>query len=86
MTANRSARSQTARSQTGHSLDVIDLSQWRLEPLPDENSDEDWDDDRELLDPDGVRVEMVHPEPGGLTRTSSQIGRTFSMAASTVLT
>jgi polyphosphate kinase 2 len=57
VTANRTVRSQIPRSQSGHSLDVIHLDQWRLEPLPDENSDEDWDDDRELLDPDGVRVE-----------------------------
>jgi polyphosphate kinase len=31
--------------------EVIDLSLWRLNDLPDENSDEDWDDDRELIDP-----------------------------------
>jgi polyphosphate kinase 2 len=37
--------------------DVIDLSQWRLNDLPDENSDEDWDDDRELFDPAGRLVE-----------------------------
>jgi polyphosphate kinase len=36
---------------------VIDLSKWRLNALPDENSDEDWDDDRELFDPDGRRVD-----------------------------
>jgi polyphosphate kinase 2 len=36
---------------------VLDLSQWRLNALPDENSDEDWDDDRELFDPDGNRVD-----------------------------
>ncbi|MGY1856072.1 polyphosphate kinase 2 [Modestobacter sp. SYSU DS0290] len=36
---------------------VIDLSQWRLNALPDTNSDEDWDDDRELFDPDGNRVD-----------------------------
>jgi polyphosphate kinase len=36
---------------------VIDLSRWRLNALPDENSDEDWDDDRELFDPDGNRVD-----------------------------
>lgn len=36
---------------------LADLSGWRLAPLPDEHSDEDWDDDRELLDPSGVRVE-----------------------------
>jgi polyphosphate kinase len=37
--------------------DVIDLSQWRLNDLPDANSDEDWDDDRELLDPAGRLVQ-----------------------------
>jgi polyphosphate kinase 2 len=36
---------------------VIDLSQWRLNALPDTNSDEDWDDDRELFDPQGNRVD-----------------------------
>jgi polyphosphate kinase 2 len=36
---------------------VIDLSKWRLNALPDENSDEDWDDDRELFDPEGRRVD-----------------------------
>ncbi|SDG25178.1 polyphosphate kinase 2 [Klenkia brasiliensis] len=34
-----------------------DLAGWRLAPLPDGNSDEDWDDDRELLDPAGRLVE-----------------------------
>ncbi|MGY1840354.1 MULTISPECIES: polyphosphate kinase 2 [unclassified Modestobacter] len=36
---------------------VIDLSRWRLNALPDANSDEDWDDDRELFDPEGNRVD-----------------------------
>ncbi|QXG77733.1 polyphosphate kinase 2 [Modestobacter sp. L9-4] len=36
---------------------VLDLSEWRLNALPDENSDEDWDDDRELFDPQGNRVD-----------------------------
>jgi polyphosphate kinase 2 len=36
---------------------VPDLSRYRLNPLPDENSDEDWDDDRELYDSDGLLVE-----------------------------
>jgi polyphosphate kinase 2 len=36
---------------------VIDLSQYRLNALPDENSDEDWDDDRELFGPDGRRMD-----------------------------
>ncbi len=37
--------------------EVLDLSKWRLNSLPDEDSDEDWDDDRELFGPDGLRVE-----------------------------
>jgi polyphosphate kinase 2 len=37
--------------------EVLDLSKWRLNSLPDVNSDEDWDDDRELFGPDGLRVE-----------------------------
>jgi polyphosphate kinase len=36
---------------------VIDLSKYRLNALPDENSDEDWDDDRELYGPDGRRMD-----------------------------
>jgi polyphosphate kinase 2 len=36
---------------------VIDLSRYRLNALPDENSDEDWDDDRELYGPDGRRMD-----------------------------
>jgi polyphosphate kinase len=32
---------------------LIDLAQYRLNALPDESSDEDWDDDRELYGPDG---------------------------------
>ena len=35
----------------------IDLSQYRLNALPDEGSDEDWDDDRELYGPDGLRLD-----------------------------
>jgi polyphosphate kinase 2 len=45
------------RPASGDTADLIDLSQWRLNDLPDENSDEDWDDDRELFGPDGRRVE-----------------------------
>jgi len=41
----------------GQPGELIDLRQWRLNQLPDENSDEDWDDDRELIGPDGLRVE-----------------------------
>jgi polyphosphate kinase 2 len=36
---------------------VIDLSQYRLNAMPDESSDEDWDDDRELYGPDGRRMD-----------------------------
>ena len=36
---------------------AIDLSQYRLQALPDVDSDEDWDDDGELYGPDGQRVE-----------------------------
>ena len=41
----------------GQPGELIDLRQWRLNQLPDEDSDEDWDDDRELYGPDGARVE-----------------------------
>jgi len=36
---------------------VPDLHLWRLNALPDTHSDEDWDDDRELFDPAGNRVD-----------------------------
>ncbi|WP_231503021.1 polyphosphate kinase 2 [Blastococcus sp. URHD0036] len=36
---------------------ALDLSQYRLQALPEEGSDEDWDDDGELYGPDGRRVE-----------------------------
>ena len=45
------------RAPEGTPSPVIDLSKWRLNALPDENSDEDWDDDRELFDPEGNRVD-----------------------------
>jgi polyphosphate kinase 2 len=35
----------------------IDVSRYRLQALPDDDSDEDWDDDGELFGPDGERVE-----------------------------
>ncbi|RFU21221.1 polyphosphate kinase 2 [Geodermatophilus marinus] len=38
-------------------MSEIDVSRYRLNALPDENSDEDWDDDRELFGPDGQRVD-----------------------------
>jgi len=45
------------RAPEGTPSPVADLSQWRLNALPDTNSDEDWDDDRELFDPAGNRVD-----------------------------
>jgi polyphosphate kinase 2 len=45
------------RAPEGTPSPVLDLSRWRLNALPDTDSDEDWDDDRELFDPDGNRVE-----------------------------
>ena len=41
----------------GQPGELIDLRQWRLNQLPDEFSDEDWDDDRVLYGPDGLPVE-----------------------------
>jgi polyphosphate kinase 2 len=35
----------------------IDVSQYRLQALPADDSDEDWDDDGELFGPDGKRIE-----------------------------
>jgi polyphosphate kinase 2 len=45
------------RAPEGTPSPVLDLSAWRLNALPDTNSDEDWDDDRELFDPQGNRVD-----------------------------
>ncbi|MGY1618656.1 polyphosphate kinase 2 [Geodermatophilus sp. SYSU D00691] len=45
------------RPVEGEPFELIDLRQYRLNDLPDENSDEDWDDDRELYGPDGQRIE-----------------------------
>jgi polyphosphate kinase 2 len=56
--------------------DLIDLSQWRLNDLPDENSDEDWDDDRELIDPGGTLVETWregYPYPERMQRREYEI-------------
>jgi polyphosphate kinase 2 len=36
---------------------TLDLSQYRLQALPEAGSDEDWDDDGELYGPDGRRVD-----------------------------
>src|SRR5215213_6060352 len=60
----------------GGSADLIDLSQWRLNDLPDENSDEDWDDDRELIDPHGNRVETWregYPYPERMQRREYEL-------------
>src|SRR3954451_12116611 len=45
------------RTPGGDLSPVPDLHLWRLNALPDTNSDEDWDDDRELFDPTGARVD-----------------------------
>jgi polyphosphate kinase 2 len=45
------------RAPEGTESSVVDLTRWRLNAMPDENSDEDWDDDRELFDPAGNRVD-----------------------------
>ena len=38
-------------------MSEIDVSQYRLQALPADDSDEDWDDDGELFGPDGKRIE-----------------------------
>ena len=38
-------------------MSEIDVSRYRLQALPEDGSDEDWDDDGELLGPDGKRIE-----------------------------
>ncbi|MGY1593922.1 polyphosphate kinase 2 [Geodermatophilus sp. SYSU D00965] len=38
-------------------MSEIDVSRYRLQALPGDDSDEDWDDDGELFGPDGQRVE-----------------------------
>src|SRR4051812_8513017 len=57
-------------------LAEIDLSQYRLNALPDEHSDEDWDDDRELFGPDGQRLETWregYPYPERVQRREYEI-------------
>jgi polyphosphate kinase 2 len=57
---------------------VIDLSRWRLNALPDESSDEDWDDDRELFDPTGHRVDTWregYPYPARMERREYEIAK-----------
>jgi polyphosphate kinase 2 len=62
--------------EAGQPGELIDLSQWRLNELPDENSDEDWDDDRELFGPDGRRVETWregYPYPERMQRREYEV-------------
>ena len=59
-----------------HTDQLSDLSAWSLAPLPDGHSDEDWDDDRELLDPQGRRVDTWredHPYDVRLQRREYEI-------------
>ena len=46
-----------ARWGTPGCVSEIDVSQYRLQALPEDDSDEDWDDDGELFGPDGERIE-----------------------------
>ncbi|SDX54119.1 polyphosphate kinase 2, PA0141 family [Geodermatophilus africanus] len=46
-----------ARWGTPRCVSEIDVSQYRLQALPEDDSDEDWDDDGELFGPDGERIE-----------------------------
>jgi polyphosphate kinase 2 len=46
-----------ARWGTPGGVSEIDVSQYRLQALPEDDSDEDWDDDGELFGPDGRRIE-----------------------------
>jgi hypothetical protein len=48
----------------GQPGELIDLRQWRLNQLPDENSDEDWDDDH-----------AARPDPVGLHGQGRPRGR-----------
>jgi polyphosphate kinase len=60
----------------GHPGKLIDLSEWRLNELPDESSDEDWDDDRELFGPDGLLVQTWregYPYPQRMLRREYEI-------------
>jgi polyphosphate kinase len=62
----------------GQPGELIDLRQWRLNDLPDENSDEDWDDDRELFGPDGLRVETWregYPYDGRMQRREYEVAK-----------
>ena len=64
------------RPLEGQPGELIDLSRWRLNDLPDENSDEDWDDDRDLFDPDGRHVETWregYPYPERMQRREYEV-------------
>ncbi|MEU2349643.1 polyphosphate kinase 2 [Modestobacter sp. NPDC049651] len=71
----------TEQHPPAHDLDhapspVPDLHLWRLAALPDENSDEDWDDDRELFDPAGCRVDTWregYPYPERMQRREYEV-------------
>ncbi len=66
------------RPAFGDNGEVIDLSQWRLNDLPDESSDEDWDDDRELFGPDGRLVETWregYPYPERMQRREYEVAK-----------
>jgi polyphosphate kinase len=64
------------RAADGQQDNLIDLRQWRLADLPDEDSDEDWDDDRDLFGPDGQRVETWregYPYPERMVRREYEV-------------
>jgi polyphosphate kinase 2 len=58
------------------SADVIDLSRWRLDAPPDEDPDEFWNDDRDLVGPTGIRVETWregYPYPERMRRREYEL-------------
>jgi polyphosphate kinase 2 len=66
------------RAADGQRDNLIDLRQWRLAELPDEDSDEDWDDDRDLFGPDGQRVETWregYPYPERMARREYEVSK-----------
>ena len=66
------------RPAVGDVGDLIDLTQWRLNDLPDESSDEDWDDDPVLIGPDGRRVETWregYPYGERMERREYEVGK-----------
>jgi polyphosphate kinase len=57
---------------------VLDLSRYRLNAMPDESSDEDWDDDRELFGPDGRRMDTWregYPYPERMERREYEVAK-----------